>query len=127
MLSTIIHLCAFQYGMLYGIEPNLIKAIAKVESNNKPHAISPDGNDIGLMQVRKMYVRETRDQLLDTCTSIKVATRILKFNKDYCKHKKDHTYIVCYNVGVAGGNKINHPKKFVYYKKVMKNLRGGNL
>jgi len=116
-------MCAIQYGLHYGIEPNLIKAIAKVESHNRPYAISPDGHDIGLMQVRKTYVDETVEQLLDTCTSIKVGARILKFNKKNCKHKKDYTFIVCYNVGVTGGNKITKPKKFIYYKKVMKYMR----
>lgn len=123
MLSTIIHLCAFHYGIHYGIEPNLIKAIAKVESDNRPYAISPDGHDIGLMQIREMYVPETREELLDACTSIRVASRLLSYKKKTCKHKKDYTYIVCYNTGVAGGEKINHPKKFVYYKKVMEHMR----
>ena len=108
---------------MYNIDPSLIKAIAKVESNNKPYAISKDGMDIGLMQVRHIYVKESKTQLLDTCKSIEVGARILNYNKKNCKHKKDSTFVICYNMGVKGGGKIRYPKKHIYYKKVMDQIR----
>ena len=112
MLALTIFTCALIYGGQYGIDIELIEAIAKVESSNREKAISQDGMDFGLMQIRKKYVPETREQLLDACTSIKVASRILDFNKKNCRHKKDYTYVVCYNTGVTGCKKINHPNKF---------------
>ena len=120
MITNIIMACSLYYGALFNIDPVLIRAVARVESANKPDAVSPDGHDIGLMQVRKMYVPETRAQLFDTCTSIRVGTRILSHAKQFCKHNKEFTYVICYNAGVRGGSKIRYPKKFPYYQKVMR-------
>lgn len=119
MFKTILATCALYYGSLYGVNPDIIRAIAKVESNNNPSAISQDKHDIGLLQIRKKYVKETRDQLLDTCKNIEVGARIISTKMKECKHYRDFTWLVCYNAGVTGGSKIRHPKKFPYYKKVM--------
>lgn len=91
-----------------------------MESNYKVDAVSPDKKDYGLMQIRSKYVKETPAQLFDTCTNIRVGTEKLAEARKMCKHKKDYTYVVCYNAGVTGGSKIKHPTNFPYYKKVMK-------
>ena len=36
-----------------------------------------------------------------------------------CKYKLEKTFVVCYNLGIAGARKIKYPTKFPYYKKVM--------
>lgn len=126
MLNEIVLLCATFYGRQFGIEPKLIQAIAKVESNLDPSAKSPDRQDIGLMQVRASHVPESTDELLDTCTNIKVATRILAEAKKRCIHKHQYTYVLCYNRGIFGATKVKHPMKDVYYQRVMKKLRSLN-
>lgn len=119
MFKNIIAMCAIYYGSIYGVDPDIIKAVAKVESNNNPSAISPDKHDIGLLQIRKKYVKESREQLLDTCKNIEVGARIMSMKMRECKHHTDFTWLVCYNAGVTGGSKITKPRKFPYYKKVM--------
>ena len=117
---TIINLCSVYYGTYYNIDPALIRSIIKVESSHKTTAVSNDGHDLGLMQIRYKYHKYIkRNKLFDTCSNISLGTLILKESKDRCKHTKDYTYVVCYNVGIKGGNNIKNPRKFNYYKKVM--------
>lgn len=111
--------CIYFYSFLNGIDPQITKAVIQVESNGNPYALSKDKHDGGLMQIRKKYVPETMRQLFNPCTNVKRGTALLKQAMDKCKHKAENTWLVCYNVGVAGGNRIRWPKKFPYYKKVM--------
>lgn len=108
---------------MYNIEPSVIMATIDVESSFNPAALSKDGGDYGLMQIRKRYVKETAAQLYDSCTNIRVGTRILSEAKRDCRHKEDYTYVVCYNAGVTGGSKLKYPKKFPYYIKFMEALK----
>lgn len=110
--------CVLFYSLLNGINPLITNAVIQVESSGNPFAIGYLG-DYGLMQIRHKYVPESKLQLLNPCTNIRRGVLILKTAKEKCKHKLDKTWLVCYNVGISGGNKIKFPKKFKYYKKVM--------
>lgn len=111
--------CIIYFSTLNGIDPQLTKAIISVESNWKIEAVNQN-EDFGLMQVRKRYVKETKKQLLDPCTNIRVGTEILKQAKERCKHRVDLEFVTCYNLGIAGGSRIKYPRKFPYYTKVLK-------
>lgn len=110
--------CILFYSLLNGINPLITQAVIKVESNGNPFAIGRLG-DSGLMQIRHQFVPESQVQLFNPCTNVRRGVELLKNAKQKCKHKLDKTWLICYNVGIAGGNRIKFPKKFPYYKKVM--------
>jgi len=73
----------------FGVNPNLLYAIAKTESSLNPHALNRNKNgsyDIGLMQINSRWFPTLRkygvseEQLLDPCTSIHVGAWILAQN-----------------------------------------------
>jgi soluble lytic murein transglycosylase-like protein len=119
--KMIIPSCVLFYSLLAGIDPTITNAIIKVESTGNPFAVGQK-DDSGLMQVRHRFVPETQQQLFNPCTNIYRGVQILKEAKEKCVHQLEKTWVVCYNLGIAGGRKIKHPKLFPYYKKVMKNL-----
>ena len=106
----------------FGIDANIAKAIALQESSLNPRAIGPVG-EIGLFQVRPKYSKFKRKDLFNPIINIVEGMRMLQFAKKHCKHRKGKTWIVCYNLGVTGGSKVNYPKKFEYYKKVMRRMK----
>lgn len=114
--------CVLFYSLLAGIDPRITNAIIQVESNGNPFALGKLG-DSGLMQVRHQFVPETQQQLFQGCTNIRRGVELLKQAKEKCKHKLNNTWLVCYNVGIKGGQKIRHPSKFIYYKKVMQEMQ----
>ncbi|MCD4531222.1 transglycosylase SLT domain-containing protein [Pseudomonas sp. C3-2018] len=79
--------CWSQAGRLHAIEPELLQAIADVESGQQPDAIhhNRDGTrDIGLMQINSSHLSRLKDQgiteqrLLDEpCLSVEVGASVL--------------------------------------------------
>ncbi|TKJ66067.1 transglycosylase SLT domain-containing protein [Pseudomonas sp. CFBP13506] len=72
----------------YDIEPELLQAIAAVESDNRPEAVNPanrnGSRDIGLMQINSIHLPRllqsgiTEERLLrEPCLSVEVAASIL--------------------------------------------------
>jgi len=114
--------CVLFYSFLAGIDPAITNAVIKVESNGNPFALGSK-QDSGLMQVRHKFVPETQKQLLQSCTNVMRGVALLKQAKDKCKHKLNNTWLVCYNLGIRGGSRIKHPSSFIYYKKVMSELK----
>jgi soluble lytic murein transglycosylase-like protein len=113
--------CVLFYSLLAGIDPTITNAIIKVESTGNPLAVGKL-DDSGLMQIRHKFVPESQLQLFNPCTNIYRGVQLLKQAKEKCTHKLEKTWVICYNLGIAGGRKIRHPKLFPYYKKVMANL-----
>lgn len=111
--------CVYFWSFLNGIDPQITKAIIKVESEGKAFAVSKDRHDYGLMQIRKKFVPQTKLQLLNSCTNIMVGTKLLAQAKNKCKHSVDNMFVVCYNLGIRGGSRLRSPKKWGYYKKVL--------
>lgn len=104
--------------LIEGIEPSVALSIAKVESNYNMAATGSLG-EIGAMQILPSSSKYTIQELRSPLINIKEGLRLLKLAKAKCKHQIDRTWVLCYNTGVAGSNKIRYPKLFPYYKKVM--------
>ena len=114
--------CVLFYSLLHGINPTITQAIIQVESSGNPLALGSKG-DSGLMQIRHKFVPESRLQLLNPCTNVRRGIKLLKKAKEECKHKLNNTWLVCYNLGIKGGSRIKYPSSFIYYKKVMRELK----
>ncbi len=83
--------CFEEAGKQFGVPPELLLAIAQVESNQNPRAfnVNPDGSmDHGLMQINERWLRRlepygmTLKRLYDPCASCMVAAWILRQNLD---------------------------------------------
>jgi soluble lytic murein transglycosylase-like protein len=94
--------CFQEAGQLYGINPMVLRSIAKVESNTKPDAVNKNSNgtsDVGLMQINtiwKMTLGEDRWRYLgDACYNTKTGAWILAT----CINKYGYNWkaIGCYN------------------------------
>ena len=95
-------LCFDEAGALYGINPIILRAIAKVESNYKTRAINWNRNgtyDFGVMQINSSWASslgmEHWNTLGDSCSNIKTGAMILAS----CMEKYGYTWeaIGCYN------------------------------
>ena len=94
--------CFEEAGRQYGINPQILRAIAKVESNFNPAAINYNTNgtyDFGLMQINTIWAptigKERWKSLGDPCNSVKTGAWILSM----CMEKYGYTWkaIGCYN------------------------------
>ena len=103
----------------FGLDSKLALAVARTESSLRASAVGPVG-EIGVMQIRPKYSLFKRGELFNPAINIVEGLRMLEFAKKNCKHQKDNTWVVCYNLGVTGGSRITKPKKFRYYKAVMR-------
>jgi hypothetical protein len=95
-------LCFDEAGAMYAINPNILKAIAKVESNYQTRAINWNKNgtyDFGVMQINSNWAYtigiERWNTLGDSCSNIKTGAMILSG----CMKKYGYTWnaIGCYN------------------------------
>lgn len=95
-------LCFEEAGIEYEINPDILKAIAKVESNFKPRAVNWNKNgtyDFGVMQINSSwYYTLGKDwwmTLGDPCSNIKGGAKILST----CMKKYGYSWeaIGCYN------------------------------
>lgn len=110
--------CILFWSLINGVDPSLTKAMISVESKGNPFARGSQG-EVGLLQIKPKYVKETALQLSQSCTNVMVGTRILKELKYKCKHTLDKTFIVCFNLGPRAARRIKKPKQFPYYRKVI--------
>ena len=94
--------CFDEAGLMYGINPIILRAIAKVESNFNPRAINRNRNgsyDFGVMQINSSWAHSLGMDhwmtLGDPCSNIKTGAKIL----DACMKKYGYTWeaIGCYN------------------------------
>ena len=94
--------CFQEAGQLYGINPMVLRSIAKVESNTMPDSVHENSNgtfDVGLMQINtiwKMTLGEERWRFLgDACYNTKTGAWILAL----CISKYGYNWkaIGCYN------------------------------
>ncbi|NVN90207.1 MAG: lytic transglycosylase domain-containing protein [Desulfuromonadales bacterium] len=127
-LLTLVLLCDSAYpfcfqeaGQKYGINPMVLRSIAKVESNNDPGAINKNSNgsyDLGLMQINSIWKpllgEERWNHLGDACYNTKTGAWILAM----CINKYGYNWkaIGCYNSQTP-------EKSEVYAKKVFSQLK----
>lgn len=111
--------CFAEAGKAYGINPSLLKSIAKVESNLNPKAINKNLNgsiDIGVMQVNSSWISTLGldgDKLIsDPCYNVMTGTKILK----NCIDRHGYTWeaVGCYNA-VSKYKRVNYSWK-IYNK-----------
>lgn len=122
--------CWTMAGNHYGIDPWILFAYAKTESNFNPKAINKQNKnktyDIGMMQInsiwlptlKKLGIKES--MLYDPCQSIYVAAWIVKTNFD--RYGKTYNGIVAYNVGNPNRKDAKEAAKR-YYAKFEKNYK----
>ena len=94
--------CFAEAGMYYGISPDLLKAIAKVESNFDASAVNKNKNgsfDYGIMQINSSWYKTLGHELWmrlgDPCTNIMTGAWILKDCIDRCGYTWEA--VGCYN------------------------------
>lgn len=107
----------------YGVNPFLLYAIAKTESNLNPAAIGPKNKngtyDIGLMQINSSWLPTLRQygigeaELMDACTNIQVGAWILSGKMQ--RLGNSWTAVGAYNAGDA-------KLRIAYAQKVYRNL-----
>lgn len=122
--------CFNEAGTMFRIEPNLIKAIALVESNLKKDSIGKNRDknnnikslDYGLMQINQMHIpmlkkrgiiKDERDLLDNPCLYIKIGTEILYNHFSRCG--VTWQCLGTYNAGFAMDNQ---KKRLQYAKKI---------
>lgn len=119
---------------MFRIEPNLIKAIALVESNLKKDSIGKNRDkknniksfDYGLMQINQMHIpmlkkrgiiKDERDLLDNPCLNIKIGTEILY--KHFSRCGMTWQCLGTYNAGFAMDNQKKATaicqKKYILY------------
>ena len=121
-MNTIIISLIMGASAFFNLNPNLVVAVAKTESSLNPRAVGSVG-EIGLFQVRPKYSKFSRKELFNPLINIVEGLRMLSFAKKHCKHRVDNSWLICYNLGVKGASKVRYPKKFDYYKKVMRRMK----
>jgi soluble lytic murein transglycosylase-like protein len=99
-------------GRKYGIDPALLYAIAKVESNFNERAVGSSHGEIGLMQLRPTFFPTAT---FEPRQNMELAAKHLKKLKKQCANMGP-AWFVCYNVGAS--RKLTDPKRSPYYKKV---------
>ena len=86
MMSTAHAFCFEEAGRRYNVNADVLRAIAKVESGNRPEVVSTNKNgtrDIGLMQINSTHLKQLQKygigerELLDACVNTKVAAWLL--------------------------------------------------
>ncbi|EFO1049214.1 TPA: lytic transglycosylase domain-containing protein [Escherichia coli] len=122
--------CFNEAGTMFRIEPNLIKAIALVESNQKKDSIGKNRDkknniksfDYGLMQINQMHIpmlkkrgiiKDERDLLDNPCLNIKIGTEILY--KHFSRCGMTWQCLGTYNAGFAMDNQ---KKRLQYAQKI---------
>lgn len=95
-----------RFGKQYGISPKLLKAIAKVESGEKPGIVGDDGESVGLFQIQpKWHAQRLREgeSLLDPEVNTRIACEILTELMD--KYATLDEVLTAYNRGYDDGSR----------------------
>jgi soluble lytic murein transglycosylase-like protein len=115
--------CWEEAGNRYGVNPNLLVAIARTESSMNPNAVNRnrDGTyDLGLMQINSRWFPTLRkygiseQQLRQPCFSIHVGAWIMAQNMLRFGNSWD---------AVGAYNSPNPARRIAYAQKVYRNLR----
>lgn len=114
--------CFEEAGEMYGIAPQLLWAIAKVESNFNPAAVNRNSNgtyDYGVMQINSLWARvlgkDVWQALSDPCMNVKVGAWVLS----NCISKYGYTWeaVGCYNA-------TSKNKRIIYANRVYNVIKG---
>jgi hypothetical protein len=91
------------------VDPLAFVAIIEHESQWRPRAISPDGEDFGLMQVRGRYYGGKAEWLLNPEVNIRAGGYIIKKSKEFCRnylHREPEyqEWMACYQGSCVPGH-----------------------
>ena len=127
-----------RWGRIHGVEPELLRAIAIVESNENPGAVNPSDPSIGLMQILckadcqtclcknrfniEGWIVATPERLLDPDFNVQIGSQIIKWNiKTYGFEKG----IAVYNRWASRNDPRNGPfGNQAYVDKVLREFPG---
>lgn len=119
--------CFENAGEYYGVNPNLLKAIATVESSLNPSVINKSENSLGLMQIHPQWFSRlsefdiTPDLLLsDPCINVNAGAWILAWN--FKTHGKNWNSVGAYNAGFSKKRHVQNNRD-IYISKVKKALQ----
>lgn len=111
------------YSQMFGFDVKVALAVAKVESGYKSEAVSKDGQDFGVFQLRKSsYPGYSKKALMNPRINVMLGVLHLKRVKESCVHKKNLDYLTCYNMGEKKAKKVKYPHLWKYVKAVNKEL-----
>ena len=94
--------CFEEAGNIHGINPSLLRSIARIESGMNPKAVNVNKNgstDLGLMQINSSWIEPMqlyrKDLLSNPCYNVKTGARILR----ECIDRLGYTWqaVGCYN------------------------------
>jgi soluble lytic murein transglycosylase-like protein len=106
------------YSSTYGIDPIIVLAVMEEESQYDIHAVGEAG-EIGLLQLLpSSFPGYTKKQLFNPQINVKLGIRYLAKLQIDCVHKGLES-VVCFNMGPSRGNRVKHPTKYPYYKRVV--------
>jgi soluble lytic murein transglycosylase-like protein len=115
--------CFFEAGERYRVDPVLLTAIARVESNFNPRAINVNRNgtkDYGIMQINSSWVERykvPKEWLFEPCYNIHFGAMVLRRCLD--GYKSIAQAVDCYNKGSkAKGHGAYVEKVFSSYKRL---------
>ena len=120
--------CFVEAGNEYGLSPQLLWAIAKIESNFNPYVINYNKNgsfDYGVMQINSLWYKKIGPEgwalLNDACYNVKVGAWIL----GQCVTRYGYTWeaVGCYNASSAGKRTLYANK--IYNVLVKSQITGG--
>jgi len=121
--ATGLPFCFDAAGKNYGINPQLLRGIARVESSLNPAAINRNKNgsaDYGLMQINSFWLKKlgtTTEELLNNpCYNVMAGAYVLRGCLD--RHGENWKAIGCYNA-------TNRNKQAVYSWKIYRELLKG--
>jgi soluble lytic murein transglycosylase-like protein len=116
IISLILH-----YSAMFGVAPNLALAVAKTESGLDPQKIGEAG-EVGVFQLMRSSFPKVKN-LDNVEVNIREGIKYLAWNKKYCKHQRNDSWVICYNFGIENAKKVKYPEKFPYYLRVKQVMR----
>lgn len=92
-------------------------SIAMVESHGDMRAVGSKGERGAFQLLPKAYPQYTKEDLSKPEINVYLGVKMLAQLRKSCPFKDAHTYVVCYNRGVAGAANVGDPKRDHYYRK----------
>lgn len=124
--------CFDEAGAAYNIPPDLLRAVAQVESGMNPYAVNRNGGstvsyDYGLMQINSQHMASLRPRvwekvLADPCMNVYAGAWVLAS----CINVYGYNWraVGCYNAG-TGDSLLQEKKRAAYAWKVYRVLTAG--
>lgn len=114
-MSDIYHVIS-TLAMLYGLDPSLAVAVARVESELNAEALGAHG-EVGLYQIKPSTAKLSSTELRRPWVNGSAAMEYMSHLRTRCTMTDLH-FLVCYNAGPTRGKRI-FPKQSSYLKKIM--------